>query len=79
MSPPRFLALAGACCALFSPLLAQAYSGPGVGLGALGVMLGIVGSVFLMTVSLVWYPFKRMLRSMRPRRESPVRVRNGKA
>lgn len=72
MSPPRLLALTGACLALCVPMLAQAYSGPGVGLGALSVVIGIVGSVFLMTVSLIWYPFKRMIRAMRQRRADPV-------
>jgi len=79
MSPPRILACTGACLALLVPTLAQAYSGPGVGLGALSVVVGIIGSVFLMTVSLIWYPFKRMLRAMRQRRETPVRVRDSKA
>lgn len=79
MSPPRLLACTGACLALLIPAFAQAYSGPGVGLGALGVVVGIIGSVFLMTVSLIWYPFKRMLRALRQRRQPPVRVRDSKA
>ncbi len=79
MSPPRLLAVTSACILLCLPVVAQAYSGPGVGLGALGVMFGIIGSIFLMTVSLVWYPFKRMIRAMRQRRAQPVAVRDSKA
>ena len=78
MSPPRLLALTGACLALCVPMLAQAYSGPGVGLGALSVVIGIVGSVFLMTLSLVWYPFKRMIRSLRRSSDRPAPLRDGK-
>lgn len=41
---------------------AHAYVGPGLGLGALAVVAGIVMSVFLAIVSVVWYPVKRLLR-----------------
>lgn len=74
MTPPRFLALSGAMMLTLVPALAQAYSGPGVGLGAIGVVFGIIGSVLLMTLSLVWYPVKRMIRALRgaPKRVKPV-------
>lgn len=39
--------------------------GPGLGLGAIGSALGIVSAVLLAIVSVIWYPFKRMLRRMR--------------
>jgi hypothetical protein len=60
----RFLALA---CALATPLAAQAYTGPGLGLGAVGVALGLVGSILLAIVSVVWYPVKRLVRRIRGR------------
>jgi len=60
----RFLALA---LALSAPLAAQAYTGPGLGLGAVGVALGLVGSIFLAIVSVVWYPVKRLVRRIRGR------------
>lgn len=41
---------------------AQAYVGPGVGLGALGVLLGVVGGVLLAIFGFFWYPIKRMLK-----------------
>jgi hypothetical protein len=67
MTPHRIPALTGAVLLTTIPAIAQAYSGPGVGLGAIGVVLGILGSVFLMTVSLVWYPVKRLIRGLRQR------------
>ncbi len=60
----RFLALA---LALTAPLAAQAYTGPGLGLGAIGVAFGLVGSVLLAIVSVVWYPVKRLVRRIRGR------------
>jgi hypothetical protein len=73
MTPHRIPALTGAILLTMIPAIAQAYSGPGVGLGAIGVVLGILGSVFLMTVSLIWYPVKRLIRSLRQRPAAPPR------
>ncbi len=41
---------------------AHAYVGPGLGTGALGVILGVIGSVFLALFAIIWYPIKRLLR-----------------
>jgi hypothetical protein len=60
----RFLSLA---LALTAPLAAQAYTGPGLGLGAIGVAFGLVGSILLAIVSVVWYPVKRLVRRIRGR------------
>jgi hypothetical protein len=73
MTPHRLSALTGAILLTMIPAIAQAYSGPGVGLGAIGVVLGILGSVFLMTVSLIWYPVKRLIRGLRQRPAAPPR------
>ncbi len=51
--------------AFATPASALAYTGPGLGLGAVGVALGLVGSLLLGIVSIVWYPVKRLLRRMR--------------
>jgi hypothetical protein len=40
---------------------AHAYVGPGLGAGALGVILGLVGSIFLALFAVFWYPIKRAL------------------
>jgi Na+-driven multidrug efflux pump len=44
------------------PEAAMAYTGPGLGLGAIGAALGIVGAVFLGLLSIIWYPVKRVWR-----------------
>ena len=79
MTPHRISALTGAILLTMIPTIAQAYSGPGVGLGAIGVVLGIVGSVFLMTVSLIWYPVKRMVRGLRRGPAAPSQRGDGNA
>jgi hypothetical protein len=42
---------------------ASAYVGPGMGLGALGVLVGLISTVALAVVGLVWYPLKRAFKS----------------
>lgn len=44
------------------PLPAHAYVGPGLGLSALGVILGVLTSIFLAILGLFWYPIKRFIR-----------------
>jgi hypothetical protein len=53
--------------ALAWPAPAFAYMGPGIGVGAIGAALGIVVSLLLVLISLVWYPLKRLGRRMRGR------------
>ena len=65
LTPPRLLAAAAAVLALATPGVALAYTGPGLGLGAIGVAFGLIGSLLLGIVSLVWYPVKRLIRRMR--------------
>ncbi|MAT49907.1 MAG: hypothetical protein CMK32_01815 [Porticoccaceae bacterium] len=38
------------------------YIGPGLGAGAIGVMLGLIASLFLALFALVWYPVKRLIK-----------------
>lgn len=63
--PQRALRWAAAGLALAAAAPAYAYLGPGVGLGAIGVALGVVGSILLGLFSLLWYPFKRLVRRLR--------------
>lgn len=51
---PVFLAL------ITFPGLALAYVGPGLGAGVIGVVLGLIASVFLALFALFWYPIKRL-------------------
>lgn len=41
---------------------AQAYVGPGLGLGVIGVIIGFVVSLLLAVVAVFWYPLKRLFR-----------------
>jgi uncharacterized membrane protein YidH (DUF202 family) len=52
---------------LLVSLPAHAYVGPGAGLSAIGVVLALIGALFLMIAGFVWYPVKRLLK----RRERP--------
>ena len=41
---------------------ALAYVGPGVGAGVVAVVIGVISSVFLAVVGIIWYPIKRLMR-----------------
>ena len=43
-------------------LEAQAYIGPGLGAGTLGVILGLFLSILVALFAIFWYPIKRMLK-----------------
>ena len=45
--------------------LAYAYIGPGLGVGAIVAILGVIASVFIAILSLFWYPFKRILKKLK--------------
>jgi hypothetical protein len=47
---------------VLQPIAAQAYIGPGVGAGAISAVLGVLGSIFLAIVAVVYYPIKRLLK-----------------
>lgn len=66
------LAAVTACFVLF-PGAAMAYVGPGAGLGAIGALLALIGTLFLALLGFVWYPVKRALkrRSAQPE-EAPA-------
>ena len=68
---PLAIAAAGLVLLLLNAAPALAYMGPGLGLGAIGTALGVVGALLLMLVSIVWYPAKRMLRKMRGEKAVP--------
>ncbi len=39
---------------------AYAYIGPGVGAGTIAVVFGVIASILLAFVAIVWYPIKRL-------------------
>ena len=44
------------------PVTAEAYIGPGLGTGVIGVVLGILASIALALMAIVWYPLKRLFK-----------------
>lgn len=44
---------------------ALAYIGPGMGLGFIGSLLGVIAAVFVAIFGFVWYPIKRMMKNKR--------------
>ncbi|MFT5663610.1 MAG: preprotein translocase subunit SecF [Gammaproteobacteria bacterium] len=53
--------LVGALIMLFTTT-AHAYIGPGASAGTIAVVLGIIASIFLAIVAIVWYPLKRLIK-----------------
>ena len=47
---------------------AHAYVGPGLGAGALAVIVGFLMSIFLAVVGVFWYPIKRLFRRKNPKK-----------
>jgi hypothetical protein len=73
----RKIALAFGLLAVLQLPTAHAYIGPGAGAGMIAVVLGILSSIFLAFVGILWYPIKRLIKgwkgsarpSAEPRRE----------
>lgn len=42
-----------------------AYVGPGAGLSAIGAFLAMIAGLFVAIVGFIWYPIKRLLRSVK--------------
>lgn len=64
----KALMAAGFLC--LSPALAQAYIGPGLGAGTIGIILGFIASIFLALFAILWYPIKRLVRKIRGTKDS---------
>lgn len=45
------------------PIAAHAYVGPGAGAGVIAIVLGILSSIFLAFVGILWYPIKRLIKA----------------
>jgi len=48
---------------------AHAYIGPGIGAGTIGVVLGVLGSIFVALFANIWYPLKRVFKRRKAARE----------
>ncbi len=53
-----------ALVALLAAAPAQAYIGPGLGAGTIGVILGLLGSVLIAVFAFFWYPIKRTFKKL---------------
>lgn len=53
------------------PGMALAYIGPGVGAGAIAAVLGVIGSIFLLIVAVLYYPIKRMMKGRKSKTNTP--------
>jgi hypothetical protein len=68
--------LAVAICLLSLATSAEAYVGPGMGLGVLAAVVGFLTAILLALAGVVWYPVKRMLRGKRtPTKEAAADLR----
>jgi hypothetical protein len=50
---------------VIAPTPAYAYIGPGLGAGAMAVVLGILGSIMAAILGVVYYPIKRIMKKRR--------------
>lgn len=61
-----------------STTAAHAYIGPGAGAGTIAVVLGVIASIFLALIAIVWYPLKRLIKgrksSSKKSKETPTNV-----
>ena len=64
---------------LLFPLAVHAYIGPGMGVGVIGVVLGILVAIFLAFFAILWYPVKRLfVRRRNQKEEKPGDSENNK-
>ena len=47
-----------------------AYIGPGLGGGAIAIILGLLSTVVVALFALVWYPIKKLRKLKKPKEES---------
>jgi hypothetical protein len=62
----------------YIPPIAEAYIGPGLGLGTIGVVLSVVAANILILLALFWYPFKRFIKWIRKSNNSDEKKPNKK-
>jgi len=53
---------------------AHAYIGPGVGAGAIAVVLGVIASIFLAFVAILWYPLKRLVKGRKTSAKKTAKI-----
>ena len=53
---------------------ANAYIGPGAGAGTITVILGVIASIFLAFVAILWYPLKRLVKGRKTSAKKSARI-----
>jgi len=53
------------CSLIVFPHAAHAYIGPGLGAGAVAVVVGVLASIGLALIAILWYPLKRLFKKIR--------------
>jgi hypothetical protein len=61
----RKLVILGGLLAMLPLASAHAYIGPGAGAGTIAIVLGILSSIVLAFVGILWYPAKRLLKKLK--------------
>lgn len=56
------------------PSTAEAYIGPGLGLGTIGIIIGVLVSSLLILISIVWLPLKRLIKWLRRPKDSNTEI-----
>ncbi|MEM6944959.1 MAG: hypothetical protein AAF416_03455 [Pseudomonadota bacterium] len=56
---------------------AQAYIGPGLGAGTIAVVIGVLASIAMALLAVLYYPIKRMLKKRKPAETAPANAREG--
>ena len=56
---------------MFLSVTAHAYTGPGLGTGVIGVVLGILTAIGLALIAIIWYPLKRLFKRVFNKKEVP--------
>ena len=56
----KIFSLMTALYIMMMPTIASAYIGPGLGVGALASVLGILAGLLMLVIGVVWYPLKRL-------------------
>ncbi len=69
-----YLTFFSAAFAHVSP--AEAYIGPGVGIGTLGIIIGIIGSLLLAIFAVVFFPIRRLIRKIKSQKDIPAKKDN---
>ena len=52
---------------------ASAYIGPGTSAGTIAVVFGILGSIFLFLLAVLWYPFKRLMKKKKEAKKEKIK------